>query len=221
MKVLEILLWTVGVSLIFAYFLVLGWTEVERRSGLQDFAMARGAVQQQDAAANLAQPAKAGLVGSPALLASSPAASSPAAAVKAPSGSAVAVLRIRRIQMEVPVSPGTEENVLQRGAGWIDGTAAPGSDGNVGIAAHRDSHFRGLKDVAVGDLIELETLRRTRLYRITDLSVVEPTDVHVLAETGEPVLTLVTCFPFYFVGHAPQRFIVRAAAIDLGNQTLE
>lgn len=217
MKVLEILLWAVGASLMLAFLLVLGWTEVERRSGLQDFVMARQAVQQQDAAPNVAQPAKAGLVESPALLASSPPAPLPVAAVKALSGSAVAVLRIPGIQLEVPVSPGTEENVLQRGAGWIDGTAAPGSDGNVGIAAHRDSHFRGLKDVAVGDLIELETLRRTRVYRITDLSVVEPTDVHVLAETGEPVLTLVTCFPFYFIGHAPQRFIVRAAAIDLGN----
>lgn len=217
MKVLEILLWAVGASLMLAFLLVLGWTEVERRSGLQDFVMARQAVQQQDAAPNVAQPAQAGLVESPALLASSPPAPLPVAAVKVLSGSAVAVLRIPGIQLEVPVSPGTEENVLQRGAGWIDGTAAPGSDGNVGIAAHRDSHFRGLKDVAVGDLIELETLRRTRVYRITDLSVVEPTDVHVLAETGEPVLTLVTCFPFYFIGHAPQRFIVRAAAIDLGN----
>lgn len=213
MKVLEILFWSVGAVLVMAYMLVLGWTELERQSGLQDFAMARQvAALQQEPGRSDASPFAAGLQSVPELPPSPPM----AAAVKAPSDAAVAVLRIPGIRMEVPVSPGTEEHVLQRGAGWIDGTAAPGSDGNVGIAAHRDSHFRGLKDLAVGDLIELDTLERTRSYRVTGLSVVEPTDVHVLAETGEPVLTLVTCFPFYFVGNAPQRFIVRAAAIDLG-----
>lgn len=213
MKVLEILFWSVGAVLVMAYMLVLGWTELERQSGLQDFAMARQvAALQQEPGPSDASPSAAGLQSVPELPPSPPM----AAAVKAPSDAAVAVLRIPGIRMEVPVSPGTEEHVLQRGAGWIDGTAAPGSDGNVGIAAHRDSHFRGLKDLAVGDLIELDTLERTRSYRVTGLSVVEPTDVHVLAETGEPVLTLVTCFPFYFVGNAPQRFIVRAAAIDLG-----
>lgn len=212
MKALEFLLWAAGAALVLSYLVVLGWTEVERRNGLQDFALARQAAQQRDLAQDAAVPAEAARESAPEPV-PSPAAT-PAA--RAQPDAAVAVLRIRGIQMEVPVSPGTEEHVLQRGAGWIDGTAAPGSDGNVGIAAHRDSHFRGLKDLAVGDLIELDTLERTRSYRVTGLSVVEPTDVHVLAETGEPVLTLVTCFPFYFVGNAPQRFIVRAAAIDLG-----
>lgn len=215
MKVLEILFWLVGAALVMAYMLVLGWTELERRSGIQDFAVARQAAAQQREPG----PSATAPVAAEVLQASEAAPPLPPAAVvvKAPSDAAVAILRIRGIRMEVPVSPGTEEHVLQRGAGWIDGTAAPGSDGNVGIAAHRDSHFRGLKDLVVGDLIELDTLERTRSYRVTGLSVVEPTDVHVLAETGESVLTLVTCFPFYFVGNAPQRFIVRAAAIDLGS----
>jgi sortase A len=104
--------------------------------------------------------------------------------------------------------------VLLRGAGLVEGTGLPGSNGNVAIAAHRDTYFRALKDLALGDRIELAMLDRTQTYVVTGLSVVEPTDVHVLADTGEPVLTLVTCYPFYFVGHAPQRFIVRAVAAE-------
>ena len=129
--------------------------------------------------------------------------------------SVVAVLRIPGIELEVPVNYGTAEPVLRRGAGLVKGSAAPGSHGNVAIAAHRDTYFRGLKDVALGDLIELEILDRTLTYRVTELSVVEPTDVRVLADTGEPVLTLVTCYPFYFVGHAPQRYIVRAVQAEV------
>jgi sortase A len=124
----------------------------------------------------------------------------------------LAILRIPGIALEVPVNYGTDEWVLLRGAGLVEGTALPGSNGNVAIAAHRDTHFRGLKDLSLGDRIELAMLDSTQTYVVTDLSVVEPTDVHVLADTGEPVLTLVTCYPFYFVGHAPQRFIVRAVA---------
>jgi len=114
----------------------------------------------------------------------------------------------------VPVNYGTNEGVLLRGAGLVEGSALPGSNGNVAIAAHRDSYFRVLKDLALGDRIELETPDRTQTYVVTGLTVVEPTDVHVLADAGEPVLTLVTCYPFYYVGHAPKRFIVRAVAAD-------
>jgi sortase A len=115
----------------------------------------------------------------------------------------------------VPVNYGTSKHVLLRGAGLVEGTAWPGSNGNVAIAAHRDTYFRALKDLVLGDRIELEMLDRTQTYVVTGLSVVEPADVHVLAETREPVLTLVTCYPFYFVGNAPQRFIVRAEAAGL------
>jgi len=136
------------------------------------------------------------------------------AARSAPDGAPIAILRIPAIGLVVPVNIGTATNTLRRGAGLVDGSPLPGYFGNVAIAAHRDSFFRGLKDVSVSDTIELDTLGHTQRYRITDLTVVLPTDVDVLADVGEPVLTLITCYPFYFVGHAPKRFIVRAVATD-------
>lgn len=135
--------------------------------------------------------------------------------VQPPAGTVLAVLRIPGIALEVPVRYSSKEATLRRGAGLIEGTAMPGTRGNIGIAAHRDTFFRGLKDIAQGDLIELDTPGDTQTYRVTGLSVVEPADVQVLADTGEPVLTLVTCYPFHFVGAAPQRFIVRAASADV------
>jgi len=114
--------------------------------------------------------------------------------------------------MNLPVRYGTKTQTLRRGPGLIEGTAFPGSNGNVAIAAHRDQHFRGLKDIQVGQLIELELYDEKTHYIVTELSVVEPEDVHVLDDIGQSVLTLVTCYPFYFVGNAPQRYIVRAEA---------
>jgi sortase A len=125
-----------------------------------------------------------------------------------------ALLRIPHVDLEVPVYVGTSERNLNRGAGLVEGTASPGSDGNIAIAAHRDGYFRVLKDVSLGDLLELESPTGQRRYRITDLVVVEPTDVWPLHATDEPTVTLVTCYPFYFVGSAPQRFIVRAVAFE-------
>lgn len=125
----------------------------------------------------------------------------------------LAILRIPKIDLEVAVLAGTSELVLNRGVGHIDGTPLPGGGGNVGIAGHRDGYFRGLKDIAVGDAIELETLAGTERYAITELHIVDPADVWVLAPTEVPAITLVTCYPFYFVGSAPQRFIVRAERV--------
>lgn len=122
----------------------------------------------------------------------------------------LAVLRIPKFRIEVPVLEGTDDVVLDRGVGHIEGTARPGESGNVGIAGHRDGFFRGLKDVAEGDVIELETLYGTEIYVVDALTIVDPEAVDVLEPTGEPSITLVTCYPFYFVGSAPQRFIVRA-----------
>jgi len=122
----------------------------------------------------------------------------------------LAVLRVPKIDLEVPVLEGTDELALNRGVGHIAGTRRPGEHGNVGIAGHRDGFFRGLKDVAEGDVIEIETLTERQRYRIQSLTIVSPKSVEVLAPTVEPVLTLVTCYPFYYAGSAPQRFIVRA-----------
>ena len=122
----------------------------------------------------------------------------------------LAVLRVDKIQLEVPIFEGTSDRVLNRGAGRIEGTARIGEPGNIGIAAHRDSFFRGLKDVGVGDSIELETHAGTQTYVIDSIKLVEPNNVSVLENQSIPELTLVTCFPFYYVGSAPQRYIVHA-----------
>ena len=122
----------------------------------------------------------------------------------------IAVLRIPKIGLEVPVLEGTDDVNLNRGVGRIEGTAVPGGAGNLGIAGHRDGFFRGLKDVARGDAITLDTLSGPETFVIDDIRIVSPDDVSVLDQTSQSVLTLVTCYPFYFVGDAPQRYIVRA-----------
>ena len=122
----------------------------------------------------------------------------------------LAVLRIPRIGLEVPVLEGTDEWTLNRAVGHIEDTAVPGGDGNAGIAGHRDGFFRGLKDVVSGDALEIETLRGLERYRIERTWIVDPDDVSVLDPTTVRSVTLVTCYPFYFIGSAPQRFIVRA-----------
>ncbi len=98
--------------------------------------------------------------------------------------------------------------------GHIDDTALPGTEGNSGLAGHRDGFFRGLKDISPGDTIELETLRGKEAYRVERAWVVETDDVSVLDPTTARSLTLVTCYPFYYVGPAPQRYIVRAVRAD-------
>jgi sortase A len=119
------------------------------------------------------------------------------------------VLEIPSLKLTVPIFEGTSELVLNRGVGWIEGTAMPGEEGNIGLAGHRDGYFRGLKDLRVGDTIEVQSVGRTLRYRVSSLKVVDPTDVSVLDPTDEPSVTLVTCYPFYYVGNAPQRYIVR------------
>ncbi len=128
-----------------------------------------------------------------------------------PANPPLAVLRLVRADIRVPVFAGTDEGALSRGAGWIAGTAAPGQDGNIGIAGHRDGFFRKLKDVSRGDKIELATLRDRALYTVDDIEIVGPEKVSVLLARAVPTLTLVTCYPFYFVGNAPKRYIVHAS----------
>src|SRR5262245_19388494 len=122
----------------------------------------------------------------------------------------LAVLRIPRISLEVPVLEGTDDWTLNRAVGHIEDTAKPGAGGNSGIAGHRDGFFLGLKDIHAGDVLEIETFRSIEHYRVERTWVVNPEDVSVLDPTSAPAVTLVTCYPFYFVGSAPQRFIVRA-----------
>ncbi len=133
------------------------------------------------------------------------------ASLKLVTESPVAILRVPDLHLEVPVFATDSDLHLNRGAGLIGGMGDPDKGGNVGIAGHRDGYFRVLKDVQPGQLIEIETRARTHRYRVVSTEVVDPKDVHVLADTLDPTVTIVTCYPFYFLGSAPQRFIVRGA----------
>ena len=123
----------------------------------------------------------------------------------------VAVLRIDKLGIEAPVFDGTDDLTLNRGVGRIIGTARPGGPGNIGIAGHRDGFFRGLKDISVGDKVDLMMTATRAAYVVDQIEIVNPDDVRVLQPRSGPSLTLVTCYPFYFVGDAPNRFIVHAS----------
>jgi len=131
----------------------------------------------------------------------------------------LAALRIGAIHLDVPVLEGTDDFTLNRAVGHIDGTAEPGKEGNVGIAGHRDGFFRGLKDIQQGDGIELITRDKRITYVVDEILIVSPEDVSVLAPRSKSSLTLVTCYPFYFVGSAPQRFIVHATIASPADHT--
>jgi sortase A len=126
-------------------------------------------------------------------------------------GTPLAVLEIPKLHLEVPVFDGTDDVTLDRGVGRIVGTARPGKPGNIGIAGHRDGFFRGLKDIAEGDEIKLVLQDAVSTYVVDQITIVKPEDVSVLQPRPVPSITLVTCFPFYFVGSAPERYIVSAS----------
>jgi sortase A len=131
----------------------------------------------------------------------------------------IALLRIARVNVEAPVLEGTDDLTLNRGLGRIPGTARPGEIGNIGIAGHRDGFFRELKDIKLGDRIELETPQGTATYIVDHLQIVNPAEVNVLQSGSTSSLTLVTCYPFYFIGSAPQRFIVHAALVSASSSS--
>lgn len=122
----------------------------------------------------------------------------------------LAILQIPKVGLEVPVFNGTDDLTLNRGVGRILGTAEIGKLGNLGIAGHRDGFFRGLQNIAAGDVVTIARLGHIDSYVVSEVRIVTPDDVSVLKPTAAPTLTLVTCFPFYFVGHAPKRYIVTA-----------
>lgn len=129
-----------------------------------------------------------------------------------------AVLRIPSIDLIVPVFAGTSESILDHGAGRIEGTSHFGAWGNTGIAAHRDGFFRALRNVKVGEVLQVELPETTLTYKIVSTRVVDPSETSVLGPMDEPTITLVTCYPFYFVGSAPQRFIVQATRVSTAEE---
>jgi sortase A len=121
------------------------------------------------------------------------------------------VLSIPRLRLIAPVFDGTDALTLDRGLGRIRGTAKLGELGNTGIAGHRDGFFRCLKDVALGELIEISTGREQKDYFVHRIIIVDPSDVSVLKSETAAEITLVTCFPFYMIGEAPYRYVVQAS----------
>jgi LPXTG-site transpeptidase (sortase) family protein len=122
-------------------------------------------------------------------------------------------LLIPTLNMSVMVLEGTDRWTLNRAVGHIENTDLPGDTGNVGISGHRDGFFRNLGHIGKGDEISLVTTDRTYTYQVESTQIVKPKDIQVLAPSAQPILTLVTCYPFYYVGDAPDRFIVKAKLI--------
>ncbi len=123
-------------------------------------------------------------------------------------------LEIPSLGVVAMIMEGVSGRTLQHAVGHVPGTALPGQPGNVALAGHRDTFFRGLRNIHQGDEITLTTLHGSYRYRVACTQVVEPEDTEVLDATADDVLTLVACYPFYYVGPAPQRFIVRAHRIS-------
>ena len=119
-------------------------------------------------------------------------------------------IEIPRIGLSVVVLEGTTSQTLQHGVGHIKGTALPGEPGNVGIAGHRDTYFRGLKDIRANDEIQIETIAGITRYEVDWIQITVPSDVAIVSSATDSALTLVTCYPFHYVGAAPERYVVHA-----------
>jgi sortase A len=132
------------------------------------------------------------------------------ATVAVPRGAWVARLEAPSVGLSATVLQGSDDDTLDRAAGHIEYTAFPGKTGNVGIAGHRDTTFRRVRNLKVGDVLTLQTSDATYEYRIAEMKIVKPDAVEVLAPTPTPTLTLVTCYPFTFIGNAPKRYVVSA-----------
>jgi sortase A len=138
----------------------------------------------------------------------------PKPASAAVAGGLIGRIEIPRLRLSEVVVEGVDQTSLRRAVGHIPGTAIPGQDGNVGLAGHRDTFFSPLKDLKINDEVQISTLKGLFKYEVVSLRIVDPENVGVLAPSAENVLTLVTCYPFYFVGPAPKRWIVRARQVS-------
>ncbi|HVS77272.1 MAG TPA: class D sortase [Steroidobacteraceae bacterium] len=201
---IEAAAWGVGLALLSSYAALRVSAECDRRAGVEAFQELRQAAVAHVVAGRL--PFPSGHVDQSLWSAARVRAFRRTSLKEAPAG----ILDIPALHLVVPIYSGTTPAELERGAGHIDGTAPLNSAGNAAIAGHRDGFFRSLRDIQLGQTLYLDTLGVTRRYRVTETRVVRPSDVSVLEPTAIPSITLVTCYPFYFVGPAPRRFIVRA-----------
>src|SRR5262245_37039011 len=176
--------WTLGAALVVLYCAARAWAEHSREQGVAAFRAPHPNRSVRSAASVLDSEAPEGL------------------------------LIIPSLHLELPIYAGATEVNLHRGAAHIEGTSGLTQGGNVGLAGHRDSFFRKLKDLRLGHEVDIEVDGRVQRYRIVEIRVVSPLERAVLAATHVPTITLVTCYPFYVVGHAPERYIVRAERIS-------
>jgi len=129
-------------------------------------------------------------------------------------GGLVGQLDIPRVHLSVVVVEGDDDATLKKAVGHLPDTPLPWDNGNSALAGHRDTFLRPLKDIRAGDEIRLTSAHGTFVYRVRKTRVVDPSDITVLASTPQSELTLVTCYPFYYVGNAPRRFIVSAERVE-------
>ncbi|MFY9853302.1 MAG: class D sortase [Terracidiphilus sp.] len=125
-------------------------------------------------------------------------------------GDVLGRIEIPRLGLKVAILEGTTSETLRLGVGHIAGTALPGEAGNIGIAGHRDTYFRALKDIRVNDEIQIQTATGLSRFAVDSVEIVDPGDTRVLARSAESAVTLVTCYPFHFIGAAPKRFVIHA-----------
>lgn len=152
---------------------------------------------------------------SPAAVAASHDKTLPISRVGRPSASAlIGRLSVPRLHLSAMVREGIDGKTLRLAIGHIPATALPGQAGNVGVAGHRDTFFRGLKDLRSRDEIQFSTLNGDFKYIVESLAIVAPDNAAALAPSSENVLTMVTCYPFFYVGAAPKRFVVRARQVS-------
>lgn len=198
-----------GALLLAAFFVVKGWSEQQSTAGVEAFeeAMAASLEWPERTATGQASAAEPDYS-----LWSAKRIEHYEASLLVDSAAPQAVLTIDHLNIRVPVYNGASEFNLNRGVARIKGTARIGEAGNLGIAGHRDGFFRPLKDIRVGDSFVLETYQGTKEYTVSSIDIIDPSQVEVLAPTDAPTVTLVTCYPFYYVGHAPKRFIVKGEA---------
>ncbi|MFC1702174.1 class D sortase [Pseudomonadota bacterium] len=212
LRILESGFLTTGLILLAIFFLARGWGDYQSQSGIRAFeqAMASDAVPAKlmtDSESEQSQEPDYSLWSNKRI-------DDYHASNRQRDDTPLAILSVSKLNLKVPVYNGTDEINLNRGAGRIKGTAKVGSPGNLGIAAHRDGFFRVLKDIELGDSIEMLTHQGKTEFVVSSITIVDPTDVSVLAPTEDSTITLVTCYPFYFVGHAPKRYIVKGELLS-------
>jgi sortase A len=197
MRVLEKALWTAGALLVLVYVIARADSAMGSRAALASFATMSGPSYEPQYRFWSQERIKAYH-----------------ASATRDAGPLVGILQIPSLDLVVPLYGDTSELHLNRGVGLIEGMASPGEPGNMGIAGHRDGFFRVLRDIRKGHRLEVHTADSRYVYEVSGVSIVDANDAALLAPTREASLTLVTCYPFYFVGPAPRRFVVRSLLVS-------